>query len=59
MLMGWYIINAEPAVHILNKQVEELSAGAVSARAMGLSLSIAVSGILTAFFCPLVSRWLL
>ena len=43
MLMGWYIINAEPAVHILNKQVEELSAGAVSARAMGLSLSIAVS----------------
>ena len=43
MLMGWFIINAEPAVHILNKQVEELSAGAISARAMGLSLSIAVS----------------
>ena len=43
MLMGWFIINAEPAVHILNKQVEELSAGAISARAMGTSLSIAVS----------------
>ena len=43
MLMGWFIINAEPAVHILNKQVEELSAGAISARAMGVSLSIAVS----------------
>ncbi len=43
MLMGWFIINAEPAVHILNKQVEELSAGAISARAMGMSLSIAVS----------------
>ena len=43
MLMGWFIINAEPAVHVLNKQVEELSAGAISARAMGLSLSIAVS----------------
>lgn len=43
MLMGWFIINAEPAVHILNKQVEELSAGAISARAMGLSLSVAVS----------------
>ncbi len=43
MLMGWFIINAEPAVHVLNKQVEELSAGAVSAKAMGLSLSIAVS----------------
>lgn len=43
MLMGWFIINAEPAVHVLNKQVEELSAGAISSRAMGLSLSIAVS----------------
>ncbi len=43
MIMGWFIINAEPAVHILNKQVEELSAGAISAKAMGVSLSIAVS----------------
>ncbi len=43
ILMGWFIINAEPAVHVLNKQVEELSAGAISAKAMGLSLSVAVS----------------
>ncbi len=43
MLMGWFIINAEPSVHVLNKQVEELSAGVVSAKAMGISLSIAVS----------------
>ncbi len=43
MLMGWFIIRAEPAVHTLNKQVEEVSAGAVSGRAMGLSLSIAVA----------------
>ena len=43
MLMGWFIINAEPAVHVLNKQVEELSAGVISAKAMGISLSIAVS----------------
>ena len=43
MLMGWFIIDAEPAVHILNRQVEELSAGAISAKAMGLSLSIAVA----------------
>ena len=42
-LMGWFIINAEPAVHVLNKQVEELSAGAISSRAMGMSLSIAVA----------------
>lgn len=44
MLMGWFIINAEPAVHVLNKQVTELSAGAISERAMGLTLSIAISG---------------
>lgn len=44
MLMGWYIINAEPAVHVLNKQVTELSAGAISEKVMGLTLSIAISG---------------
>lgn len=43
MLMGWFIINAEPAVHVLNKQVAELSAGAISEKTMGLTLSIAVS----------------
>lgn len=42
-LMGWFIINAEPAVHVLNKQVEELSAGAITEKAMGTSLSIAIS----------------
>ena len=43
MLMGWFIIRAEPAVHTLNHQVEEVSAGAVSGKAMGLSLSIAIA----------------
>ena len=43
MVMGWFIISAEPAVHVLNKQVEEISAGAVSEKAMGLSLSIAIA----------------
>ena len=43
MLMGWFIIQAEPAVHVLTKQVEELTAGAVSERAMELSLSLAVA----------------
>ena len=27
-LLGWFIVSAEPAVHILTKQVEEISAGA-------------------------------
>ncbi len=43
MVMGWFIINAEPAVHVLNKQVEELSAGAISEKAMHYALAIAVS----------------
>lgn len=43
VLMGWYIINAEPAVHVLNKQVEELSAGAISENAMHYALAIAVA----------------
>jgi hypothetical protein len=36
-------VAAEPAVHVLNKQVEEISGGAVSRRAMKLSLSIGVA----------------
>ncbi len=43
MLMGWFIIKAEPAVHVLNKQVSELSAGAISEKSMGITLSIAIS----------------
>ena len=43
MLMGWFIIRAEPAVHVLTKQVEELTAGAVSEKSMELALSLAVS----------------
>ena len=43
MLMGWFIINAEPAVHVLTKQVEELSSGAISAKSMRMALSIAVA----------------
>lgn len=43
MIMGWFMIQAEPAVHILNKQVEEISAGTVSEKAMGISLSVAIA----------------
>ncbi len=44
MVMGWFIVEAEPAVHVLTKQVEEISAGAVSEKAMHISLSIAIAG---------------
>ena len=42
-LIGWFIVSAEPAVHVLTKQVEEISAGAVSEKAMRISLSIAIA----------------
>ena len=43
MLIGYFIVLAEPAVFVLTKQVEEITSGAISAKAMGLSLSIGVS----------------
>lgn len=43
MVMGYFIVQAEPAVHVLNEQVEELTGGAISKRAMMLSLSIGVA----------------
>ena len=43
MLIGYFIVKAEPAVYVLNKQVEELTDGAISAGAMGASLSIGVA----------------
>ena len=43
MLMGYFIVVAEPAVHVLNKQVEEITNGAVPAKAMLLSLSVGVA----------------
>lgn len=42
MLMGYFVISAEPAVHVLNKQVEDITSGAIPSKAMNLSLSIGV-----------------
>ncbi len=43
MLIGYFMVSAEPAVHVLNKQVERMSAGAIKARSMKLALGISVS----------------
>ena len=42
-LIGFFIVKAEPAVYVLNHQVEEITDGAISARAMGISLSVGVA----------------
>ncbi len=46
MLVGYFVVSAEPAVHVLNKQVERMSAGAIKASSMKTALSISVCGAL-------------
>ena len=46
MLLGFFIVKAEPAVYVLNKQVEQMTAGAVSGRITGLGLSVGVAAAL-------------
>lgn len=43
MVIGYFIVKAEPAVYVLMKQVEELTDGAISGFAMQVSLSIGVA----------------
>ncbi len=43
MVIGYFIVAAEPAVLVLNKQVEEVTSGAIPQKAMRLSLSIGVA----------------
>lgn len=42
MLIGYFIVAAEPAVHVLTKQVEEISNGFVTAKMMQTALSVGV-----------------
>ena len=42
MLIGYYIVKAEPAVQVLTKQVEEVSNGSISHKSMEHALSIGV-----------------
>ncbi len=50
-IIGYFIVAAEPAVYVLNKEVEHTSAGAVSAKAMNRGLCAGVSfAVALAFF---------
>ncbi len=42
IIIGYFIVAAEPAVHVLKEQVENITDGNITGRAMGLSLSIGV-----------------
>jgi len=41
-VLGLVVVLAEPAVHVLNKQVEEITQGAVSKKSMMIALSVGV-----------------
>ena len=43
MLIGYFIVAAEPAVHVLTKQVEKETSGAIPGRVLSLALSLGVA----------------
>lgn len=43
MLIGYYIVKAEPAIQVLNRQVEEVTNGSIAAKSMDRCLSIGVA----------------
>ncbi len=43
MLMGYFVVSAEPAVHSLKRQVSEITKGAISQKSVAVALSIGVS----------------
>jgi len=43
MVIGYFLVKAEPAVYVLMEQVEEITSGAIPGRAMGTSLSLGVA----------------
>ena len=43
MVVGYFIVAAEPAVHVLNRQVEDVTSGAIPQKAIGLALSLGVA----------------
>ena len=43
MLIGYFIVKAEPAIQVLNHQVQDITNGAISSKAMNMTLSIGVA----------------
>ncbi|MBE6612761.1 MAG: DUF1538 domain-containing protein [Ruminococcaceae bacterium] len=43
MLIGWFTVAAEPAVHVLKKQVEEISNGTITQKSIAVGLSVGVA----------------
>ena len=43
MLIGYFVVAAEPAVHVLKKQVEEVTSGAITQKSIQIGLSVGVA----------------
>lgn len=43
MLIGFFVVAAEPAVHVLTKQVYEITSGAIPKKALSISLMVGVA----------------
>lgn len=43
MIMGYFVVSAEPAVHSLKRQVSEITNGAISQKSVAVALSVGVS----------------
>jgi hypothetical protein len=63
LLIGYYIVAAEPAVHVLNKQVEEITSGAIPQKVMNrglaIGMAIALAVTMTRILTGLPILWIL
>jgi hypothetical protein len=63
MVIGYFIVSAEPAVHVLTKQVEDISSGAISQKALlrGLAIGMAIALAITMvrIFLRIPLMWIL
>ncbi|NLK95293.1 MAG: DUF1538 domain-containing protein [Clostridiales bacterium] len=56
VIIGFFVVAAEPAVYILNKQVEDITSGAISKKMMMTGLSIGVGIALALTMIRIITR---
>jgi hypothetical protein len=63
MVIGYFIVSAEPAVHVLTKQVEDISSGAISQksllRGLAIGMAIALAITMVRIFMRIPLMWIL
>lgn len=54
MIIGFFVVMAEPSVQVLNKQVDEITAGAISKKVMLITLAIGVASSIGLSFLRII-----